>query len=47
MIVSVEPMFGNRHGYYDLEDQYVVTSTGREPLHELAPEELPMVPNQS
>jgi Xaa-Pro aminopeptidase len=44
MIISVEPMFGNRHGYYDLEDQYLVTETGREALHDLAPEELPVVP---
>jgi len=43
MIVSVEPMFGNRFGYYDLEDQYVVTPTGRDPLHELAPEEMPVI----
>jgi Xaa-Pro aminopeptidase len=44
MILSVEPMFGNRYGYYDVEDQYLVTATGREPLHELAPEELPLIP---
>ncbi len=43
MIVSVEPMFGNRHGYYDLEDQYLVMATGREALHDLAPEELPVI----
>ena len=43
MIVSVEPMFGNRYGYYDLEDQYLVTPTGREPLHELAPAEMPII----
>lgn len=28
---------------YDLEDQYVVTETGAECLHEPAPEELPIV----
>jgi Xaa-Pro aminopeptidase len=44
MIVSVEPMFGNRYGYYDVEDQYLVTPSGREPLHDLAPEELPLIP---
>ncbi len=44
MVLSVEPMLGNDHGYYDLEDQYLVTETGRECLHEPAPEELPLVP---
>jgi Xaa-Pro dipeptidase len=44
MVISVEPMLGNEHGYYDLEDQYLVTDSGREPLHELAPEELPVIP---
>jgi len=43
MILSVEPMFGNAHGFYDLEDQYVVTERGAEYLHEPAPEELPVV----
>ncbi len=43
MLLSVEPMFGNDHGYYDLEDQYLVTETGRMCLHEPAPEELPLV----
>jgi Xaa-Pro dipeptidase len=43
MILSVEPMFGNRHGFYDLEDQYVVTERGAECLHELAPETLPVL----
>ena len=43
MILSVEPMFGNRHGFYDLEDQYVVTEHGAECLHELAPEALPIL----
>ena len=33
----------NRHGFFDLEDQYLVTDTGAEPLHELAPEELPVI----
>jgi Xaa-Pro aminopeptidase len=44
MVISVEPMLGNEYGYYDLEDQYLVTETGREPLHELAPEHLPVIP---
>jgi Xaa-Pro dipeptidase len=43
MIISVEPMFGAEHGWYDLEDQYLVTETGREALNPLAPEELPVV----
>jgi Xaa-Pro aminopeptidase len=43
MILSVEPMFGNRQGFYDLEDQYVVTEHGAECLHELAPEALPIL----
>ncbi len=43
MILSVEPMFGNRHGFYDLEDQYVVTERGGECLHEPAPEALPVL----
>src|SRR5579883_3068931 len=44
MIISVEPMFGAEHGWYDLEDQYLVTETGREALNELAPEDLPIIP---
>lgn len=44
MLISVEPMLGNENGYYDLEDQYLVTETGRECLHELAPETLPVIP---
>lgn len=44
MVVSVEPMFVTPDGFFDLEDQYLVTPTGREPLHELAPEELPWIP---
>jgi Xaa-Pro aminopeptidase len=43
MILSVEPMFGDEHGFFDLEDQYLVTETGHEPLHELAPEALPII----
>jgi hypothetical protein len=34
---------GAEHGWYDLEDQYLVTETGREALNPLAPEELPVV----
>jgi len=41
---AVEPMLNNEYGYYDLEDQYVVTETGRECLHEPAPEQLPVIP---
>ncbi len=36
-------MFAATHGFYDLEDQYLVTETGREALHELAPEALPLI----
>lgn len=43
MVLSVEPMFGTSHGFYDLEDQYVVTESGAEALHETAPEQLPVV----
>ena len=43
MLISVEPMFAAEHGFYDLEDQYLVTETGREALHELAPETLPTI----
>ena len=43
MVISVEPMFAALHGFYDLEDQYLVTETGREALHELAPEMLPVI----
>jgi len=44
MVISVEPMLGNAHGYYDLEDQFVVTASGRDCLHTPAPEELPVIP---
>lgn len=43
MIISVEPMLGDEHGFFDLEDQYVVTATGAEALHPLAPERLPVI----
>lgn len=44
MIISVEPMFGHEYGWYDLEDQYLVTETGREILHEPAPVDMPLIP---
>jgi Xaa-Pro dipeptidase len=43
MILSVEPMFPTIHGFFDLEDQYVVTEAGAEILHAPAPAELPRV----
>jgi len=43
MIISVEPMLVNEHGWFDLEDQYVVTETGSAILHTPAPERLPLI----
>jgi Xaa-Pro aminopeptidase len=43
MIISVEPMFAIEYGWFDLEDQYVVTEGGAEILHEPAPEQLPVI----
>lgn len=43
MIISVEPMFGHAYGWYDLEDQYLVTPTGHEILHPPAPEAMPIL----
>ena len=43
MVLSVEPMFPTVHGFFDLEDQYVVTGTGAECLHRPAPERLPVI----
>ncbi len=43
MIVSCEPMFANAWGWFDLEDQFVVTATGCEPLHRRAPETIPAI----
>lgn len=43
MIVSCEPMFANEWGWFDLEDQFVVTETGCEPLHRRAPETVPAI----
>jgi Xaa-Pro aminopeptidase len=44
MVISVEPMFATEYGWFDLEDQYLVTAEGREVLHPLAPEALPVIP---
>jgi Xaa-Pro dipeptidase len=43
MILSVEPMYATEHGFFDLEDQYLVVDDGAEALHEPAPEEMPVV----
>jgi Xaa-Pro dipeptidase len=43
MILSVEPMYATEYGFFVLEDQYLVTETGAEALHPLAPEVLPIV----
>ena len=43
MIVSCEPMYANQWGWFDLEDQYVVTATGCEALHASAPPSLPII----
>jgi Xaa-Pro aminopeptidase len=43
MVLSVEPMFPTVHGFFDLEDQYLVTESGAECLHRPAPEILPVV----
>jgi Xaa-Pro aminopeptidase len=44
MVISVEPMFPTVHGFFDLEDQYLVTASGSECLHTPAPEEMPIIP---
>jgi Xaa-Pro aminopeptidase len=44
MVISVEPMFATDDGWFDLEDQYLVTATGRELLHPVAPAEVPVIP---
>jgi Xaa-Pro aminopeptidase len=44
MVISVEPMFATDDGWFDLEDQYLVTESGRELLHPMAPAELPVIP---
>ena len=43
MLFSCEPMFGNEWGFFDLEDQFLVTETGYEILHEPAPEHIPVI----
>jgi Xaa-Pro aminopeptidase len=43
MIVSCEPMFGNEAGWFDLEDQFVVTADGCEALNPPAPETIPCI----
>jgi Xaa-Pro aminopeptidase len=43
MIISVEPMFSTEHGFFDLEDQYLLTEMGAEVLHPPAPEHLPVI----
>jgi Xaa-Pro aminopeptidase len=43
MIISVEPMFGHEYGWYDLEDQYAVSETGRQILNPVVPEALPLI----
>lgn len=44
MVLSVEPMIATEDGWFDLEDQYLVTSVGSEILHTAAPERLPVIP---
>jgi len=44
MVISVEPMFPTIHGFFDLEDQYVITEDGALCLHTPAPEHLPVIP---
>jgi Xaa-Pro aminopeptidase len=43
MVISVEPMFANEYGYFDLEDQYLITEKGAECLHLPAKESLPII----
>ena len=43
MVISVEPMFATEYGWFDLEDQYLVTASGREALHRTASPELPVI----
>ncbi len=44
MVISVEPMFATEDGWFDLEDQYLVTESGREILHPIATPDLPIIP---
>jgi Xaa-Pro aminopeptidase len=43
MIISVEPMTSTIYGWITVEEQYLVTATGAEMLHEPAPERLTAV----
>ena len=43
MIISCEPVLGNEHGLFDVEDQFVVTRAGNETLHRPIGDELPIV----
>lgn len=43
MLFSCEPMFGDEWGFFDLEDQCLVTETGCEILHKRAPEQVPVI----
>ena len=43
MVFSCEPMFGNEWGFFDLEDQFLVTEKGYEILNSRAPEEMPVI----
>jgi len=43
MIISCEPMHAEPWGWFDLEDQYLVTTTGRAILNRPAPEEIPVI----
>ncbi|MCC2626429.1 MAG: peptidase [Thermomicrobiales bacterium] len=43
MVISVEPMFATDDGWFDLEDQYLVTATGRQILHTPATPDLPVI----
>ena len=42
MVLSVEPLFSTEMGFFDLEDQYVVTDDGDLCLHDPAPETMPI-----
>lgn len=43
MIISCEPMHAEPWGWFDLEDQYLVTASGHEILNRPAPEEIPVI----
>jgi Xaa-Pro aminopeptidase len=43
MIISCEPMHAEPWGWFDLEDQYLVTEGGHERLNRPAPEEIPVI----